>query len=77
MKYKIEIRPRALKDLKGIDPNRSRQIVEKIKMLENNLSGDIKRLAEAEFEYRLRVGDFRILFDVVSGTVLIRRIKNR
>jgi len=77
MKYKIDIRPRAYKDLKKIDRHHAQHIIEKIAMLENDLAGNIKRLSESEFEYRLRVGDFCILFDIESDVISIRRIKNR
>ena len=41
------------------------------------LQGDIKRLHEAEAMYRLRMGDYRVLFDVEGGVIVIRRIGNR
>ena len=41
------------------------------------LHGDIKRLHETEAMYRLRMGDYRVLFDVEGGVIVIRRIGNR
>jgi mRNA-degrading endonuclease RelE of RelBE toxin-antitoxin system len=44
-------------------PTRVRaQILRKIERLEDGLFGNIKRLHEAEATYRLRMGDYRILF---------------
>jgi mRNA-degrading endonuclease RelE of RelBE toxin-antitoxin system len=39
-------------------------VLRKIERLQLGLHGDIKRLHEAEAMYRLRMGDYRILFDV-------------
>jgi len=45
--------------------------------LENGLQGDIKHLRHHDVTYRLRMGDFRILFDLNEGVIVILRIKNR
>ncbi len=41
-------------------------ILRKIDRLQRGLHGDIKRLRETETAYRLRMGDYRVLFDVES-----------
>lgn len=38
---------------------------------------NLKRLTHFEPAYRLRVGDYRILFDVVDDTIMIGRILHR
>lgn len=38
---------------------------------------NLKRLTNFEPAYRLRVGDYRILFDVVDDTIMIGRILHR
>ena len=53
------------------------RIIKKIRIMENDLSGDVKRLTDFDVGYRLRVGDFRVLFDVRSDVLVIRRIKHR
>ncbi len=45
--------------------------------MENDLSGDVKRLTDFEAQYRLRVGNFRVLFNVENDSVIIYRIKHR
>lgn len=77
MVYEIEISPRARKDLKKLDRKIVDRILLKIDEMTNDLAGDVKRLTEFEPEYRLRVGDFRILFDVEKSKIIVRRIKNR
>jgi len=44
MKYQIEFKPRALKDLKGLPVSEVRRVVAKAEALQNDLAGDVKRL---------------------------------
>jgi mRNA interferase RelE/StbE len=42
------------------------------------LQGDIKRLTNCTPEYRLRIGNYRILFEIESSNVIvIYKIKHR
>ena len=77
MLYSIEIKPTAIKDLKSFDRKEALRITEKIKALENNLTGSVKKLANFTPEYRLRVGDYRVLFGVEGQKVIVYRIKHR
>ena len=43
--YKIHYKPKALKDLKKINKNDCENILNRIKELENNMKGDVKKLA--------------------------------
>ena len=75
--YIIELKPKAIKDLKGLPKLEAKKIVEKIKTLEQGLVGDIKKLANFTPEYRLRVGNFRVLFEVEENKITIFRVKHR
>jgi mRNA interferase RelE/StbE len=77
MRYSIEISPRASKDLRKLDAPAADRILLKIADMANDLDGDIKHLTNFEPEYRLRVGDFRVLFDLEGTKIVVRRIKNR
>jgi mRNA interferase RelE/StbE len=77
MKYLIELRPKALKDLRSLDPEISKRILKKIREMENDLVGDVKKLENFDPAYRLRVGEYRVLFDVVSNHIEIYRIRHR
>ena len=77
MVYEIEFKPRALKDLKAIDRRDAHRIVEKIKAMRDDLAGDVKHLTNSTPLYRLRVGDYRALFEVEGGKVVIYRIRHR
>jgi mRNA interferase RelE/StbE len=76
-KLQIEFKPRAAKDLRDLDPQHRRRVFAKIEGLANNLAGDVKRLTNFTPEYRLRVGDYRVLFEVEADRVIIYRIKDR
>jgi mRNA interferase RelE/StbE len=75
--YRIEYGPTALQDLDLLPAKIRQQILKKIDRLETGLHGDIKRLHQADVAYRLRMGDYRILFDVEDEVIVIRRIGHR
>jgi mRNA interferase RelE/StbE len=77
MRYKIELKPRAIKDLKSIDATERGKLVSRMEALKNDLAGDVKRLTNFTPEYRLRVGSYRVLFEVEADRVVIYRIKHR
>ena len=77
MNYEIEFKPRALKDLKALPPTESSRIVAKAEALQNNLAGDVKRLTNFTPEYRLRVGNYRVLFEGEESKVVIYRVRHR
>ncbi|MCZ8027632.1 MAG: type II toxin-antitoxin system RelE/ParE family toxin [Microcystis sp. M53603_WE2] len=43
----------------------------------DNLQGDVKQLKNFTPNYRLRVGNYRILFEVEEITLVIYRVKHR
>ena len=77
MEYKLGFGNRALKDLRKLDKNVGKRIVDRIELLTKDLRGDVKKLTDHSPKYRLRVGDFRVLFDVEGDTIQIQQIKNR
>lgn len=77
MKYQIEIRRRAEKDLSSIPKSDAQKIADAIYALENGLKGNIKKLTNHTPEYRLRVGDWRVLFEVLENNIIIYRIQHR
>lgn len=76
-RYQIEYGDTALNDLDGLPSKRRAQILRKIDRLQQGLHGDIKRLRDADIAYRLRMGDYRVLFDVEDNVIVIRRIGHR
>jgi mRNA interferase RelE/StbE len=77
MSYEIEIRRRAEKDLASLPKSDAQKIADAIYELENGLTGNIKKLTNHSPEYRLRVGDLRVLFEVSKDKIIIYRIRHR
>ncbi|NOY42940.1 MAG: type II toxin-antitoxin system RelE/ParE family toxin [Planctomycetes bacterium] len=77
MKYQVCFKPRSMKDLKKIPFKFRRQIVKKIEGVGDNLAGDVKQLTNFTPEYRLRVGDYRVLFEIADGTIVVYRVRHR
>jgi mRNA interferase RelE/StbE len=77
MKYEVQIKPRALKDCKSIDKKKLKLLFDKLDFLSDDLQGDVKKLTNFTPEYRLRVGDYRILFETENDKIIIYRIMHR
>ncbi len=77
MRYRVELKPRAIKDLKILNASDRIRLLRRIEDLENNLAGDVKRLKNFTPDFRLRVGSFRILFEVNGERVIIYRVLHR
>ena len=77
MRYTVLILPRAEKELRRLPSSVEKRIIERLGALENDLQGDVKRLTNHEPAWRLRVGDYRVLFDVAGDRVLVQTIRHR
>jgi len=64
MIYQVEIRPEALKDLDDLDINIGKRILRKLDWLRANFSYITPEPLKGEFKglYKLRLGDYRILY---------------
>ena len=70
----IEFSKPTLKYLKACDKPTKRRLKAAIEKLP---SGDVKRLQGYQSEYRLRVGDLRIIFSMTENTVIVNDILPR
>jgi mRNA interferase RelE/StbE len=77
VRYELEFRPKALRDLKRLSPEVSRRIEQKLALLSEDLHGDVKRLVNFPPGWRLRVGEWRVLFQPVQNRVVVHRIVHR
>lgn len=73
MKYRVFIEKKALKQLEGIDIPTRKIIKEKIAKLKDGFSIDldIKKLKGYKNHYRLRIGKYRILFELQPKCTII------
>jgi mRNA interferase RelE/StbE len=75
---RIELRKSAIKDLHRVDKAQRNRMHEAIgKLVDFPDVPNLKRLTNFEPAYRLRVGDYRVLFDVVDETILVGRVLHR
>lgn len=74
----INIRRSAIKDMRKIDKKNKKRIHTKILELARFPEvTNVKKLTNFEPAYRLRVGNYRILFDVFEDTIEIGRVLHR
>jgi mRNA interferase RelE/StbE len=77
MRYNVTILPTAERDLNHLSPDVARRVLRKIEAMQNDLAGDVKRLVDFHPPYRLRAGDWRVLFDIKGNVILVQRVRHR
>jgi mRNA interferase RelE/StbE len=77
MKYDIQFKPRAVKDIERLSSRMQLQILKVIEAMSNDLKGDVKRLTNYTPEYRLRVGNYRVLFEIENNSIVVYRVRHR
>ena len=74
----VEWTQAALEDMAGLDKAIARRIKQAVERFAGTGAGNVKRLQVIDPpEYRLRVGDFRVRFQLEAETVHILRVRNR
>ena len=77
MKFKIIWDKKAQDELDKLELIIARRIILKVKDLsEDPFSRDIKRL-KGETSFRLRVGDYRVIFDIIRDTIIVLKVGHR
>ncbi len=75
--FNIQWTERALKDAEKLETNIILRISQKVDELkEDPFSKDVKRL-KGETSFRLRVGDYRVIFDIERTTIFILKVGHR
>lgn len=72
MTYRIELSPAAARQLRRLDPSARRRVQAAIELLaqEPRPSG-AKKLVGGAGEWRVRTGDYRIVYEIDDGVLLI------
>jgi mRNA interferase RelE/StbE len=77
MPFKIVWDEKAYDSLNKLEPIISRRILKKVDELsENPFSKDIKRLKGRD-DFRLRIGDYRIIFSIENNIIQILKVGHR
>lgn len=78
MTYRIILTKTAIKDLKQLPKNIQPRIIEKLNDMKHDPFKNARKLIDPRIgSYRVRVGDYRIVFDVDDDKVVILRIGHR
>ena len=74
----IELRRVSIRDLDKINSKDKKRILNSITSLKNFPQvSNIKHLVASDSAYRMRVGNYRVLFDLINDTVFIARVLHR
>jgi mRNA interferase RelE/StbE len=78
--YKIEFKKKVEKELRKIDRQYVQTLLGKIKMLEKEpFPSNSRKLTGSAMSYRLRVGDYRVIYQVDDNSKIITifQVRNR
>ena len=81
MPYKVIVEKQALKDLKALPVGVKRKFAKILIELEEYPIPahryDVKKLKGEEGTYRIRVGKYRLIYEIVDGTIHILAVSHR
>jgi mRNA interferase RelE/StbE len=77
MRYNVILTDEVKATLRALSPTTRREIGHKLFLLENNLSGDVEKLKGSRNEYRLRVGNYRALFELEGRMATVYAVGDR
>ncbi len=79
MKFKVVFTETAGKDIRAIEPGTRIRILKAVKSLETApFSGAVKKLKGTKIPlYRLRAGDFRVIFRIEENTIAVLFVTDR
>ena len=74
----IEWTPAALGDVAGLDKVMAQRVKQSLSRFAESGTGNVKRLHGFDPpEFRLRVGDYRVLFHITHDLLIVLRVRNR
>lgn len=72
MTYRIELSPAASRQLRKLDPSARRRVQAAIELLaEEPRPSGAKKLVGGAGEWRARTGDYRIVYEIDDGVLLV------
>ena len=80
MAFRIEWKKSTRKDLRKLPASATERIVEVVELLSQNpFPHGVEKLSGSEHAYRIRLGDYRIVYEVVAESKLveIQRVRHR
>jgi mRNA interferase RelE/StbE len=77
VRYRLEIKEEARQQLRALSQQQRQNVGRRLDTLQDNLAGDVKKLTGRTHEYRLRVGNLRILFMLEADLISVYRVSDR
>ena len=74
--YNIEWRSSALREIKRFDKSTIKKIIDAIELLsENPHPQGSKKLIGSEHSWRIRIGDYRVVYEIFNKTLIIEIVR--
>ncbi|MCB0863125.1 MAG: type II toxin-antitoxin system RelE/ParE family toxin [Solirubrobacterales bacterium] len=70
-RYRIELRPAALRSLRKLDPQIRRRVQGAIALLADDPRPPNSKKLKGRDAWRVRVGDYRVIYTVEDGVLLV------
>jgi mRNA interferase RelE/StbE len=77
MRYRVEISEKARQQLRTLSKEQRRSIGWRLENAREDLAGDVIKLQAKGNHYRLRVGNFRVLFVLAGDAIQVYAVKDR
>ena len=78
MQYKIVFTKRAAKDVSGLEPDVRERIGESLKRYSSDPLSYARKMIDSSLgSYRFRIGDYRVIFDLEDGKIVVLRVGHR
>ena len=78
MTWRLVYTERAAKDIRALDSGTRSKVGRALRKLERGPTIGVKRLTQPALgTYRLRVGDYRVVFDILRADIVILRVGHR
>ena len=72
MTYRVQVAPAAVRQLRKLDGTALRRVQAAIELLaEEPRPGGAKKLVGGDGEWRVRTGDYRIVYEINDGVILV------
>jgi len=73
--YSLRIRRSAAKEIEALPPKDRRRVVARIESLADNARPPGSEKLSGEEKYRLRQGDYRILYEIIDADLVVTVVK--
>lgn len=77
MRYRLKLTEDVRQKLRALPEAAGRDIGYRLYLMQEDLAGDVKKLKGYKAEYRLRVGRYRVVFELLGDTISVYDVGDR